>query len=81
MKRLGLVETSGSSDRRQRPIHLTAKGADVAQRLSALWEATARAASRLESELPCGLVAPVDDALAALEGLSFAQRIRKELSR
>jgi len=79
MKRLGLVASAKSADRRQRPVQLTPAGKDLAEALKPVWNAADRAAAALEAELPFGLRQPLDDALAALDARRFSTRIRDQL--
>ena len=79
MKKLGLIKVQSGADRRTRLIHLTAKGKAVVRKLEPVWDATHRAATGLESELPAELGAIVDQTLAALDRKPFKRRIRAEL--
>ena len=81
MKRLGLLATAETSDRRQRPVQLTAAGRRLADELRPVWKAAERAAAALDSELSHGLSKPIDDALAALEVRQFRDRIREQMVR
>src|SRR5687767_729906 len=51
MKRLGLLSSAKSADRRQRPVQLTASGRELADRLRPVWEAAEGAAAALDAEL------------------------------
>lgn len=79
MSKLGLVETLPGKDRRQHLIGLSAKGQELAARLSETWGAIDRAAAKLEKELPYGLERVVRDALDALGRQPFADRIAAEM--
>ena len=80
MKRLGLVVAADSEDRRQKPVRLTAAGMDLAAALGPVWDATERAAVALDAEIEHGLSKPIDDALAALVGNPFRNRIREQMA-
>ena len=79
MKRLGLLASAQSEDRRQRPVQLTTAARAMADRLQPVWDAAERAATTLDAELDRGLSKPIDDALVALETLRFRERIRKQM--
>ena len=81
MKRLGLLASAKSADRRQRPVQLTAAARAMVERLQPVWDAAERAAATLDAELDRGLTKPIDDALAALETRRFRERIRKQMER
>jgi DNA-binding MarR family transcriptional regulator len=81
MKRLGLLTSADSADRRQRPVQLTVAGREMARRLKPVWDAADRAAANLNAELDHGLGKPIDDALAALEARRFRERVRKQMER
>ena len=79
MKRLGLIASAESADRRQKPVKLTVTGRRLAERLRPVWEAADRAAAKLEAELDSGLRKPIEEALAALSMIPFRDRIRKQM--
>jgi DNA-binding MarR family transcriptional regulator len=81
MKRLSLTRAKPGTDRRIQIIDLTAKGRTLAQRLESVWNATHRAAAKLDSELRVKIDEVIDQALAALERESFHHRIRTELKK
>lgn len=75
LKRLGLVASDPGDDRRERRIALTEEGHRAVEALRPSWLAIERAAAALDRELPCGLKATLEGALAALERRSFKDRI------
>jgi DNA-binding MarR family transcriptional regulator len=80
LKHLELITVEAGDDRRERRVTLTAKGMKMADELRPFWLAVERAAAALDDELPAGLRATLEAALAALERCSFGERIGEELS-
>jgi DNA-binding MarR family transcriptional regulator len=77
MKKQGLVRVlSGTSDARERNVHLTAKCRAKLPVLEQQWAATEAAADALDSELTVSLRTGVTEAIAHLERRPFRERIR-----
>lgn len=72
----GLVKLMADTDKRSRIVTLTKEGLDLIPWLEARWQATAKAAATLEAELDYPLSQSLQHAIKALEGRSFALRIR-----
>lgn len=77
MKKEGLLLVdAGGDDGRQRLVRLSRQGEELLPRLQACWQATSRAADKLDAELAFPLSACLAQAIAALEQRSFGERIR-----
>jgi DNA-binding MarR family transcriptional regulator len=81
MHRAGLVRHRPSNDARERAIEPTAKLEEMRAAINRQWRATAQAASALDAELPTPLAKTIEEAIAALEQTSFAERIGKALQK
>jgi DNA-binding MarR family transcriptional regulator len=81
MTRAGLVRTRPGADARERMVSLTPAGRRLLPRLAGLWANTAAAAKALDAELPHTLSAAIEQAIAALEGKPFRERVRAARSR
>lgn len=79
MVRDELVYLQRGLDSRERIVHLTDHAQKLLPRLRLLWAATARAATRLDTELTTPLHQAVSEAIQALERERFLQRIRSGL--
>ena len=79
MRKAGLVEIGRGADARSRRVALTMEGRQLAERLTPVWTAIARAGQGLDAELTHSLSATVDQALDALAGTSFHARIGREM--
>jgi len=79
MRRLDLLTSVRSDDRRNRLIALSDHARGVAAALTPVWEAVERAANELDRDLSHSLSQAVDEALAALGRVSFAERIERNL--
>ncbi len=78
MARVGLVSvTPGAVDARQKLVSLTGQGRALLPQLQRCWKATAAAAASLEAELAHPLSDTLAEAIRALEGKSFGERIRE----
>lgn len=76
MIRDGLVSSAtGATDARQRMIRLTPAGRALLPKLEACWRATSAAAAGLDAELPCPLSRVLAEAIIALEGKPFGERL------
>lgn len=75
MHRAGLVRHVASKDARERAIEPTSELNALRDAVSRQWRATAQAADGLDAELSAPLTALVEEAIAALEAQSFADRI------
>ncbi|MBJ7309531.1 MarR family winged helix-turn-helix transcriptional regulator [Rugamonas sp. CCM 8940] len=77
MKKEGLLLVlAGGDDGRQRVVRLSPQGEAMLPRLQACWQATRRAADRLDVEMEFPLSACLAQAIAVLEQRSFGERIR-----
>ena len=77
MIRDGLIETASSQDGRRKLLRLSDRGRAAVPQLEQAWAATARAAESLDSDLPVPLSTTLAAAIAALEAVSFDERIRQ----
>lgn len=81
MRKAGLVEDAGNSDRRTRRIQLTDHGREMMPFLKAEWRATEAALRELEAELPYALSQVVRDIEQALAARGFKRRILAHLDK
>lgn len=79
MRTHGLVQVlPGTSDARERNVHLTAKCRAKLPLLERQWAATDAAADALDSELTVSLRTAVTEAIARIERQPFRERIRAQ---
>lgn len=78
MVRHGLVGVRPGIDRRERLVKLTAKGRALQSKVQSQWLVTTRAAEGLDRELSASLSALLQEAITALQGRSFRERIALE---
>lgn len=71
-----LVTSAGKQDGRQKMVRLSEAGREMLPRLQQCWQATALAAASLDAQLPYALSRTLADAIEALKGESFGERIR-----
>lgn len=77
MLKAGIVEPApAGSDGRQKLVRLSAQGKRLVPKLERCWQATNAAARGLDEELAHPLSELLAQAIEALEGQSFSQRIR-----
>ncbi len=82
MVKEGLLRArSGREDARQKLVSLTPMARELLPQLERCWQATAAAASSLESELPHSLTQMLAQAIEALDRKSFGQRITEARGR
>jgi DNA-binding MarR family transcriptional regulator len=72
-----LLVEAGQRDARQKLVKLSEQGRVLLPRVQACWKATAGAAASLDAELDYPLSQALDDAIRALEGKPFGERIRE----
>lgn len=78
MKKEGLLLVAvNGDDGRQRVVRLSRQGEALLPRLQACWQATSRAADKLDAELAFPLSGCLAQAITALEQRSFGERIRE----
>lgn len=80
MRGAGLVRTKVAADARSRTVQLTAKAKKLIGRLAAEWGATEAAVAEIEAEIPYPLSKVVEDIEAALDRVSFHERIVRRLA-
>jgi DNA-binding MarR family transcriptional regulator len=80
MRAAGLIRTTAGADARSKTVHLTARAARMAGRLTAEWRATEAALAELEAEIPYPLSQAVTDIEDALRRKSFHDRIAEKLA-
>jgi DNA-binding MarR family transcriptional regulator len=78
MEKLGLLKLKPGSDSRERIAQPTEILIEMLPLLHIQWEATNRAAAKLDAELSASLLQTVGEAIAALQRRSFADRIGDE---
>ncbi len=71
-----LVTSAGKQDGRQKMVRLSDAGRAMLPRLQQCWQATALAAASLDAQLPYPLSSTLANAIEALQGESFGERIR-----
>jgi DNA-binding MarR family transcriptional regulator len=77
MLKQGLIRIApGTQDARQRVVSLSAKGKALLPRVQACWRATKLAADSLDADLALPLSASLAQAIEALAGRPFGERIR-----
>lgn len=79
LRRDGLVASAPGRDARTRLVEPTAQGSELVPFLEAEWRATEDALAELEEEVPYPLSQVVRDLQAALERVSFHDRIVQRL--
>ena len=81
MRDKGWLTTEPGPDARSKNVRLTAKAAQIADKLAAEWNATETALEELEKELRYPLTRVAADIRQALAGKGFHDRIAEKLDR
>jgi DNA-binding MarR family transcriptional regulator len=81
MRDKGWLATEPGPDARSKKVRLTARSEQIADKLSAEWNATEASLEELEAQLPYPLTRVVADIRQVLAAKSFGDRIAEKLAR